>query len=471
MQIPDAATLIVKVTQGSVDIYDSSVDNLSGDSVVTPIGLQPVSLASSATIGPSGGSISSPDGRFTLRVPAGALAQPAGLSFQPGTNDATLGIGAAYQLHPSNVTFSKPALLILAYGSDDTASNGPDALSLVANDGSDWFVLGGGSVDTSRRTLTVLLSSTSPAKPSSVRAAPQAVAGPPGDWTFGAATSWVMSPRGRLAILIGGHRNFTVKSTGPSSSTHPSNFLLSRSASDVEVTWLVNNEIGGNIIDGTIGAVPINTTYDAPNCPPPRNPVTITAQIQNTSALSLLYHVRSYARVRVLYKNWTFTTIWDQVFTCPGGFAQDHVRYEHGFSFSLDDNINITNVVYATRETTFVGSVTPCDPKHVADVQRIDGPRHTVTFQSGEFDPVRNSFDFTLDWVFPTDIGYTYTAVGDDGTKFPGQQFGPGLPTEAPGTPFVADDMNAPYSTSISQGYVNIMWTLSLQHTPTAQCH
>src|SRR5262249_10280376 len=84
--IPDNATLVVKVTQGSVDIYDSSVDNLSGDSVVTPIALLPASLPSSAAIGPSGGSISSADGRFTLRVPAGALAQPVAFSFQPGTN-------------------------------------------------------------------------------------------------------------------------------------------------------------------------------------------------------------------------------------------------------------------------------------------------------------------------------------------------------------------------------------------------
>ena len=96
--IPDDATLIVRVTQGSVDIYDSSVDNISGDSVVTPIALLPASLAASAAIGSSGGSIRSPDGRFTLRVPAGALAQPVAFSFQAGTNDAPLGLGSAYPL-------------------------------------------------------------------------------------------------------------------------------------------------------------------------------------------------------------------------------------------------------------------------------------------------------------------------------------------------------------------------------------
>ncbi|MCM3874948.1 MAG: hypothetical protein NEA02_00870, partial [Thermoanaerobaculia bacterium] len=70
--IPDDATLQVKVTSGSVDVFDSSIDNASGDPVVTPIMPLPVAIPSSATIGLAGGSVRSDDGRLTLKVPAGA---------------------------------------------------------------------------------------------------------------------------------------------------------------------------------------------------------------------------------------------------------------------------------------------------------------------------------------------------------------------------------------------------------------
>jgi hypothetical protein len=466
VQIPEDATLVVRVTQGSVDVYDASVDNSSGDSVVTPIALLPVNLASSATIGPSGGSLRSADGRFTLRVPAGALAQPVTLSFQPGTNDATLGLGSAYQLAPGNVTFAKPALLTLAYGADDVVSNGADALSLVANAGSGWVVLGGGSVDHSLRTLTVLLSSTTPAPPSSARATPLAVAGDSGGATFGAATSWVMVPSGRQAVPVGGHLQFKVQSTGASSSTSPSNFLLSRSPSDVEVTWLVDNEIGGNIIDGTIDPVPVSTTYDAPGCPPPRNPATISANIDNGGVFSLPYRVKSYARVRILYRNWTFTTLWDQVFKCPLAFAGDHVRYTAGFSFSLNDNLNVMNVVSAPQVREFVGSPTACDHTNV-DLTRLSSPFLQVMLEAGAYDPKADEFDLTLDWVFPTALGYSYFSVAQDGSRFPGT-FGPGPAVPVPGIDFMLNEGDFPHQSLVPSA--NALWDWDLEHVPTASC-
>ena len=57
--IPSDATLRVRVTEGSLDAYDSSIDNASGDPVVTPIATLPATLSASATIGPQGGSIRS----------------------------------------------------------------------------------------------------------------------------------------------------------------------------------------------------------------------------------------------------------------------------------------------------------------------------------------------------------------------------------------------------------------------------
>ena len=52
--IPEDAELVVKVVSGSVDVFDSSIDNLSGDSVITRIAPLPVNLPSSATIRPEG---------------------------------------------------------------------------------------------------------------------------------------------------------------------------------------------------------------------------------------------------------------------------------------------------------------------------------------------------------------------------------------------------------------------------------
>ena len=159
--VPTDATLRVRVTAGSLDVFDSSIDNLSGDAVVTPIAPIPAAIPSSATIGPQGGSIRSSDGRLTLRVPAGALAQAAPFSFQSATNDAPQGSGPGYQLSPSGITFAKPALLTLAYGRSEVEGSSAEALTIASRTGADWYVLGGGTVDPARHSLTVPLLSTS----------------------------------------------------------------------------------------------------------------------------------------------------------------------------------------------------------------------------------------------------------------------------------------------------------------------
>ncbi|HEY6931713.1 MAG TPA: hypothetical protein VJA66_18730, partial [Thermoanaerobaculia bacterium] len=247
----------------------------------------------------------------------------------------------------------------------------------------------------------------------------------------------------------------------------PSNFMLSRDPSQVEVTWLVNNEIGGNIIDGTIEAVPITTTYDAPGCPPPRNPVTITAQIQNTSLLSLPYQVNSYARVRIVYRNWMFHTIWDQVFSCPLSFAADHVRYTAGFSFSIDDNLNVTNVVNDAMAVEYFGSPTACDKSNV-DLTRRGNPQFNVTVENGFYDASVDAFDFVLDWIVPTALGYNYTSVGSDGTRFPGQTFGPGPNVPVPGLDFPVAEGTFPHQGLVPNA--NALWEWDLEHVPTASC-
>ncbi|MGE5717220.1 MAG: hypothetical protein ACM369_11270, partial [Acidobacteriota bacterium] len=101
--VPDDATLLVNVTSGSLDVFDSSIDNASGDPVVTPIMPLPVAIPASASIGPSGGSVRSSDGRLTLLVPAGALSSPATVSIGTDASDAPQGVGPAYVLSPAGV--------------------------------------------------------------------------------------------------------------------------------------------------------------------------------------------------------------------------------------------------------------------------------------------------------------------------------------------------------------------------------
>ena len=158
--IPDDAVLEVKVTAGSVNVFDSSIDNVSGDPVVTPIAFLPVDVPASATIGAAGGSVRSSDGLLTLKIPAGALSSPAAVSIAPVQGLAVPEDGApAYQILPDGLAFSRDALLVRTYGVQELTDPIPDALGLAISGGTSWYGLMGGSFDVSRRTLTVPVTS------------------------------------------------------------------------------------------------------------------------------------------------------------------------------------------------------------------------------------------------------------------------------------------------------------------------
>ncbi|HMA17104.1 MAG TPA: hypothetical protein VKS03_01565, partial [Thermoanaerobaculia bacterium] len=156
--IPADATLLVQVTSGTVDVYDASLDNASGDLVVTPIASLPVDIPSSASIGPAGGSIQSDDGRLTLKVPAGALATATALSIAPTTNTAPNALGSAYTLSPLGVAFSRDVQIVLDYSRAELANTGPGALGIATEENGAWFAILGGSVDTVGRKLIVPIS-------------------------------------------------------------------------------------------------------------------------------------------------------------------------------------------------------------------------------------------------------------------------------------------------------------------------
>ncbi len=165
--VPEDATLLVKVTSGSVDVFDSSIDNASGDSVVTPIMPLPENIPFAATIGPAGGSVRSVDGVLTLRVPAGALSAPVAIGLALAPNEAPGGVGSGYDISPDGLAFAKPALLGLRYGPGGLDVPGVDGIALAFQSGTSWAGLTGGTIDTSARVLTIRLSNTHPPPPSS----------------------------------------------------------------------------------------------------------------------------------------------------------------------------------------------------------------------------------------------------------------------------------------------------------------
>jgi hypothetical protein len=160
--VPENAQLLVKVTQGSVDVFDSSVDNGSGDSVVTAAPALPVVIPSSATIGPQGGSVRSDDGKLTIRIPAGGLASAANVNVGPGSGSVLNALGSGYALSVDGPGLTKPPIAVYQYGHDELFGSAPEWLGLATTSGADAYALAGASVDTAERTISAPLPLTPP---------------------------------------------------------------------------------------------------------------------------------------------------------------------------------------------------------------------------------------------------------------------------------------------------------------------
>ncbi|MGE5716029.1 MAG: hypothetical protein ACM369_05215, partial [Acidobacteriota bacterium] len=414
--IPENATLIVKVTQGSVDVFDSSIDNLSGDPVVTPIAPVPTVIPSSATIGPAGGSIRSDDGRLTLRIPAGALTSSVPLSFVTNaSNDAPQGTGPSYTLAPGGLTFARSATLVLCYDSDDLIGSAAGELGIAFESGSSWYVVTGGSVNAAARTLIVPIGSTAPAIATDT-ATRRALLDPlPYKWS--AFNSIRMSPnttalptKGNLPLVVldmgaSSSRGGTLDGTSPLSPIDPSHLTYS---------WSLNGrpEAIASPADGTLVSHDgNNATYTAPQCAPV-NEVLITATVGHVqSDVPGPQSKKAWCFVRVLPRDWAFTALLEEAYGCTNGaFAADHVIYAAGFKFSLDDKLNVTNVVPGESLVQFipVASPTACDPNN-GDVKRKDGGLLSVSPSGGFYDVKEEFFRLTFSVNIPGSLGYDYT--------------------------------------------------------------
>lgn len=377
---PADAEVAVTITQGSGDLFDSSLDNLSGDSVVTPAPPLPVAIPSSATIGPAGGSIRSDDGRLTLKVPAGALAGPTALSIVTGANGAPSGLGSGYSITPAALSFAKAAQLVFRYGASDVDGTSPDLLGLAHLSGSAWRVVRGGAVDTGMRALAVPLLTTGVAAsaPSRVPLIPAPVSWAP----FGSLD--VMIVGGQRGLFPGDTRGIFVSTVGPPSTAPDdgSDDALLTAPSPVapaswQYHWYVNGASGGNASVGTVspnGSAQV--TYGAPSCIPWVDPVGVAVHILD----NLGHDILMVRRLMVFSRTWTVEIEEDVNINCRS-FGQATFSYEFGstdrLGFSLADDGSITNI----------HSMTPQNPTFLVQPTTCSGPC-SLTFNPG-FTPLR----------------------------------------------------------------------------------
>jgi hypothetical protein len=334
--IPADATLLVEVTSGTVDVYDASLDNASGDLVVTHVAPVPAAIPSSASIGPAGGSIRSADGRLTLKVPDGALAAPVTLSIAPTANSAPNAIGSAYALSPAGVHFERSAQLVLAYTDVDLNGTGAGALGIASDDGSSWQAILGGSLDPVARTLIVPVTSTSP---SPAAAAGRRAQSPVARGNLGPYGSVHIEP-GSAVVPVGGRLTLSLNFVGPPSTGTSSRGFFGLVRGGVQVS-----DIRWDAIFGTIqGTGTYDAVYTAPNCPPRYNPVSILANVRASGGSYFPETTIVHARVRVVERDWLVETTYRSQSLCSLGFiwSLDYSRSHNG-AFSLDDQARVVD--------------------------------------------------------------------------------------------------------------------------------
>ena len=349
--IPDDATLLVKVTEGSLDVFDSSIDNASGDSVVTPVAAIPATIPSSATIGPLGGSIRSDDGALTLKIPAGALSVPTQFSIATVSNDAPGALGSAYDLSPGGLALAKPAILVLRYGANGLPVDGIDALSLAVLGDTGWGGLTGGRVDTTSRSLLIPVRNTSPsAAPAATRKAQAQDGSNP--TRFGSFPSVIVNHQGW--IPTGGKMSLSLTVKGEPTSTGGEVLVVPlQEQPGVTVTW-------GNPSDGSLSSRRNSTTtYTAP------------------ASIKYVFHVVNLdvtvfagtkfvtkTSLRVIRRKWYLTLEQDVNLVCEGSNNEYALRYGNlaVAGFRINDDLSVERDGPDAGDPPATINLASCDP-------------------------------------------------------------------------------------------------------------
>jgi hypothetical protein len=399
--VPDDATLLVQVASGSVDVFDSSIDNASGDPVVTPIMPVPADIPSAMTIGPAGGSVRSSDGRLTLKVPAGALSTPADISFDAATSDAPNGIGPGYLLTiPSEV--AGRALLVSSYFSSDIKGSGPEALSIAFKGGDGWYIVGGGSLDPAARTLVLPLQSISPPGIPAARSGRVLLGA--SRLTMAVLKSWRIVPE-EVVLRTGVTARFSAYYVGRPTSAFPlfNYFLKASDPQNVNVEWTIER---GSPTYGTINPTGTTGIYNAPCNVPPVSPYAVSYQISDSRILVPGTRAFHGAIVHILPKFWEGQV--DLIEDLCGRDGGGHYEWRAAkVNFALDENLNVVDVVTDGRVAPKFSSPQPkCpgDPPAACSYVPGKGAAGTLYAFDVEAEPLSTSYGtpvFSLVCDFP----------------------------------------------------------------------
>ncbi len=412
--IPDDAMLQVNVTLGSMDVFDSSIDNSSGDPVVTPIMPLPVSISSSAMIGPAGGSVQSSDGRLKLKIPAGALASPTAFTVTPSTNGAPGGLGSGYQISPGGVAFARPVRLVFAYSYDDQNGSDPGSLGIAWNGGSAWYTGTNSAIDTKARTVTLEIPALELALRSDGGRAPLAAVD-----VYSPYVALTMT--GPSIVLQGGGADFTA--TRVQLTPQSTDVLRLAPGAPVEsfgYTW--------SAAAGTFGAAGSGATghYTAPGCPPPE-PVEIKVDVHDAASGGPIGVLTK--SVRILWKDWKYiiTEAVADAETCSLGFALNYSSQAEA-TFSLDANGAATGV---TTRTVFVtNSVTVCPGTPLCSAKQSDPDPVKITSLTVGY--LRGDLVFTAEFTHMSGTDLTITCKDGTGQT---KHHSPGVDDSSLGVP------------------------------------
>lgn len=420
--IPADATLLVKVTSGSVDVFDSSIDNASGDSVVTPIMPLPAEIPSAATLGPQGGAIRSNDGLFTLKVPAGALAAPAAFSLVATTSTAPNGHGAAYVLTPGIAAFARAPRLVLRYAKPTISANPPLAPILAFQSAGSWYAVTRPSIDASARTVSAALPAALPALATlrGRRAAAEAAT------TWSSVYGVDLVPNAR-AVLAGGALDLRV-SLLDVNPLDPGPYVLirGRDLSSASFDWSVNTVPFGSALVGSLEGSGASTTYRTPTkgpglpCLPSENPVLVQASFADPAVPGPKSSFVT-ARIGVLPRDWSFNYALERTVSCGSLPIATPVSFGYGSQvdarFSIGGDLKVAGLQRSASELLRIEAAA-C----YGDCTSTMGPVRTIDVLGLD----ASSFVDVADPYSPLHMKFLFQDPGD-----------PSFTISCPGTPLV----------------------------------
>jgi hypothetical protein len=263
--------------------------------VVTPASTAkgtPTGASISKFISSSGGNISTADGRIELDFPSGALPAGDSITIQNITNNGPGGMGNAYRFLPEGLKFTNAVTIKFHYDDSDVNGTIADFLQLSFQDSTGvWNQLDNSTADTTAKILSA---------------------------TTTHFSDWSVFPDLKIILHEGDEQNGQLKVN--KSQTYAIWYVPKTSSGQIGEpenipaasvkNWTINGVINGNSTYGKIVYSSTNAnskwTYTAPaKAPTTRNPVAITAQLDNLSSfhdpkfgsfnsLSLTHNVRIY---------------------------------------------------------------------------------------------------------------------------------------------------------------------------------